>query len=89
MKDWSIAAELINQLEKDLDAAREAQRYAESQQQAGYRVLSRSHEERDKLTAENQKQAQEIENLKTQLALSQEENQRLKAGMFGECDLAF
>jgi hypothetical protein len=54
MKDWSIAAESINQLQKDLDAAREAQRYAESQQEAGYRVLTRSHEERDKLKAENQ-----------------------------------
>ena len=74
MKDWSIAAESINQLQKDLDAAREAQRYAESQQEAGYRVLTRSHEERDKLKAENQQQAQEIQSLKAQLALSQEEN---------------
>jgi hypothetical protein len=70
MKDWSIAAESINQLWKDLDAAREAQRYAESQQEAGYRVLTRSHEERDKLEAKNQQQAQGIESLKTQLALS-------------------
>jgi hypothetical protein len=89
MKDWSIAAESINQLQKDLDAAREAQRYAESQQEAGYRVLTRSHEERDKLKAENQQQAQEIESLKAHLALSQEENKRLKDGMFGECKLAY
>jgi hypothetical protein len=87
MKDGSIAAESINQLQKDLDAAREAQRYAESQQEAGYCVLTRSHEERDKLKAEGQQQAQEIKSLKAQLALSQEENQRLKAGMFGECNL--
>jgi hypothetical protein len=60
IKDWSIAAESINQLQKDLDAAREAQRYAELQQEAGYRVLTRSHEERDKLKAENQQQAQEM-----------------------------
>ena len=88
MKDGSVAAESINQLQKDLDAAREAQRYVESQQEAGYHVLTRSHEERDKLKAENQQQAQEIESLKTQLALSQKENQRLKTGMFGECVLA-
>jgi len=40
MKNVSIAAEMINQLQKDLDMARKAQRYAESQQEAGYRVLS-------------------------------------------------
>ena len=67
MKDGSVAAESINQLQKDLDAAREAQRYAESQQEAGYRVLTRSHEERDKLKAEGQQQAQEIKSLKAQL----------------------
>ena len=89
MKDDSIAAESINQLRKDLDTAREAQRYAESQQEAGYRVLSRSHEKRDKLKAESEQQVQEIKSLKAQLALSQEENQRLKAGMFGECNLVF
>jgi hypothetical protein len=89
MKVWSIAAESINQLQKDLDAAREAQRYVESQQEAGYRVLARSHEERDKLKAEKQQQAQEIESLKTQLAQSQEENKRLKGGMFGKCNQAF
>jgi hypothetical protein len=83
-KDEFIAAESINQLQKDLETAREAQRYAESQQEAVYRVLSRSHGERDKLKAENQQQAQEIQSLKAQLALSQEENQKLKAGMFGK-----
>jgi hypothetical protein len=50
--------------------------------------LTQSHGERDKLKAGNQQQAQEIESLKTQLALSQGENQRLKAGMFGECNVA-
>ena len=88
MKDWSIAAGSIGQLQKELDAAKEAQWYAESQREAGYRVLTRSHEENDKLKAENQQQAQEIENLKAQLALSQEENQKLKSGIFGECDPA-
>jgi hypothetical protein len=83
-----IAAEAINQLQKDLESAREAQRYAESQREAGYRVLTRSHEEKDKLKAENGQQAQEIQSLKAQLALSQEENRKLKAGMFGECDPA-
>ena len=56
MKDDSIAAESINQLRKDLDIAREAQRYAELPQEAGYRVLSRSYEERDKLKAESEQQ---------------------------------
>ena len=54
MKDDSIAAESINQLQKDLDIAREAQRYAEAQQEAGYRVPSRSYEERDKLKVEGE-----------------------------------
>jgi hypothetical protein len=35
------------------------------------------------------KQAQEIKNLKAQLALSQEENQRLEAGIFGERNIVF
>jgi hypothetical protein len=83
-----VAAEAINQLQKDLESTREAQRYAESQREAGYRVLTRSQEERDKLKAENGQQAQEIQSLKAQLALSQEENRKLKAGMFGECDPA-
>ena len=87
MKNVSIAAEMINQLQKDLDMAWKAQRYAESQQEAGYRVLSRSHEERDKLKAEGKQQVQEIKSLKAQLTVTQEENQRLKAGMFGKCNL--
>lgn len=83
----SVAADSINQLQKDLKTAREVQRYTESQQEAGYRVLTRSHEERDRLKAEREQQAQEIQSLKAQLALSQEENQKLKAGMFGKYDL--
>ena len=51
--------------------------------------LSQSYEERDKLKAEGEQQAQEIKSLKAQLTLSQEENQRLKAGMFGKCNLIF
>ena len=70
MKNVSIAAETKNQLQKDLDIARKAQRYAESQQEASYRVLSRSHEERDRLKAEGEQQVQEIESLKAQLAIS-------------------
>ena len=87
MKNDSIVAESINQLQKDLDMARKAQRYAEAQQEAGYRVLSRSHEERDKLKAEGEQQVQEIKSLKAQLTVTQEENQSLKAGMFGKCNL--
>jgi hypothetical protein len=59
-KGKSVAAESINQLQRDLKAAKEAQRYAEAQQEAGYRVLTRSHEERDKLKAKKEQQAQEI-----------------------------
>ena len=79
-----IAVESLGQLQKDLDAAREAQRYVESQQEAGHRVLTRSHEEKNKLKAENQKHVEEIKSLKTQLAQALEENQRLKGGMFGK-----
>jgi uncharacterized protein (DUF3084 family) len=85
---YFVVAESINQLQKDLETAREAQRYAESQREAGYHVLTRSREERDKLKAENEQQAQDIQSLKAQLALSQGENQKLKAGMFSECDPA-
>jgi hypothetical protein len=85
---YFVAAESINQLQKDPETAREAQRYSESQWEAGYRVLTRSHEESDKLKAENEQQAQEIQSLKAQLALSQGENRKLKASMFGECDPA-
>jgi hypothetical protein len=85
---YFVAVESINQLQKDLETAREAQRYAESHREADYRALTRSHEERDKLKAENGQQAQEIQSLKAQLALSQEEKRKLEAGMFGECDPA-
>ncbi|KAE8791508.1 40s ribosomal protein s5-1 [Hordeum vulgare] len=42
------------QLHKDLDAARESQRYAKSQHEAGRWVLSRSLDEKNDLKAENQ-----------------------------------
>ena len=87
--DVLIATESIGQLRKDLDAAKESQRYAESQHDAGLRVLKRSHEENNKLKAENQQQAKEVESLKTQLAQALEENQRLKSGMFIKCYLSF
>jgi hypothetical protein len=62
-----VAAESICQLQKDLDAAKESQRYAESHYQAGLRVLKRSHEENNKLKPDNQHQAKELESLKSQL----------------------
>ena len=83
-KDCLVAAESIGQLEKELKAAKEAQRYAESQHEAGYRVLALSHEDKNKLKAENQRQAKEVERLKSQLAQTLEENQRLKGGIFGK-----
>ena len=53
MKDCFIAAESINQLQKDLNIAKESQRYSELQQKAGRQVLTRSHEEKNKLKEEN------------------------------------
>jgi hypothetical protein len=79
-----IAAKAIGQLQKDLDAAKETQRYAESQHQAGLRVLKRSQEETNKLKTENQQQAEEVESLKTQLGQVRRENQRLRSGMFNK-----
>ena len=85
MREYFIAAESIGQLQKDLDTARESQRYAESQHEAGRPVLNRSLEEKNQLKAENQRQAEELESLKTQLAQDQDENQRLQRGMFCKC----
>ena len=51
-------------MQKDLDTAKESQRYAESQYKAGRQVTTRSHEEKNKLKMENQRQAEEIEGLK-------------------------
>ena len=39
-------------------------RHAKSLQEAGYRALSRSYEEKDKLKAEGEQQVQEINSLK-------------------------
>ena len=46
--------------------------------EAGKRVLTRSHEEKNELKAENQRKAEEIGSLKSQLAQALEENQKLK-----------
>ena len=81
-----LAAESIGKLQKDLDAARDSQRYAESQYEAGCLSLQRNLEEKKRLQVENKQQAEEIENLKTQLAHAQEENQKLQRGMFSKCD---
>ena len=89
MREYFIAAESIGQLQKDLDAARESQRYAESQHEAGRCVLNRSLEEKNQLKAENQRQAEELESLKTQLTQSQEENHRLRRGLFYKCTYIF
>ena len=53
MKECPIAAKSISQVKKDLDAAKESQRYAESQHEAGHRGLTRAHEEKNKLKVEN------------------------------------
>ena len=74
----------MRQLRKDLEAAKESQRSAESRHEAGKRVLTRSHEEKNKLKAENQRKAEEIESLKFQLAQALEENQKQKGGMFSK-----
>lgn len=47
-------------------------------------MLTRSLEENNELKAENQRKADEIESLKTQLAQALEENQKLKGGIFGK-----
>ena len=83
---YFLAAKSIGQLQKDLDAARESQRYAESQYEAGCLSSQRNLEEKKCLQAENRQQAKEIESLKTQWAQTQEENQKLQRGMFGKCD---
>lgn len=76
-----VEPESIAQVQKDLDAAKETQRYAESQHQAGLRVLKRSQEETNKLKAVNQQQAEKLEGIKTQLAQVRGENQSLRSGI--------
>jgi hypothetical protein len=85
-RGYYVAAESIGQLQKDLDVARESQRYAESQHEAGGHVMTRHIEEKNRFKEENQKQAEEIESLKAQLAQVQGENQILQRGMYGERD---
>ena len=85
-RGYYIAAESIGQLQKDLDVARESQRYAESQHEAGGRVMTRHIKEKNRYKEENKKQAEEIESLKAQLAQVQGENQILQSGMYGEYD---
>ena len=65
------ATEVVNELRKELEA--------------GKRVLTRSHEEKNELKAENKRQAEEIVGLKTQLAQALEENQRVKGVIYGKC----
>ena len=69
-------------------AAKESQRYAESRHQAGLWVLKCIHEETNKLKAENQQHAKELEILKAHLAQALGDNQRLKSGMFSKCHLS-
>lgn len=76
------AGESIDQMQKDLDASREAERYAKSQLEACQHVLKRCREEDNNLKEENKKQVEEVESLKTQLAQTREENPKLKGGMF-------
>ena len=83
---YYVAAESIGQLQKDLDVARESQQYAESQLEAGHRVLQRHLEEKNHLKEENRQQAEQIESSNAQLAQAQGENQNLQRGMFGKYD---
>jgi hypothetical protein len=65
-----------------LDAAKVDAGYATSQQQAGERVLTHHIQEKIKLKDKTIEQAREIENLKAQLTMSQEENQKIKETLF-------
>ena len=86
MQGYHVSAESIGQLQRDLDVARESQQYAESQLEAGHRVLQHHLNEKNRLKEENRQQAEQIESLKAQLAQAQGENQNLQRGMFGKND---
>ena len=79
-----VEVETIGQLEKDLKQAREDLLYAESQQQAGQSVLTRSREDNNELKAKNKQHAQEIERLKAQLAAAEEKNQQTSRALAGK-----
>ena len=76
------AAAVINQLQKDLDAAKDDAEYASSHHQAGIGVLAYHLQEKAKLKDKTIKQAQEIGSLKTQLLASQDENRKIKETLF-------
>ena len=67
---FPIATESISQLRKKLEV--------------GKWVPMRSHEEKNELKAENQRKAEEIKSLKSQLAQALEKNQKLKGVIFGK-----
>jgi hypothetical protein len=67
-----------------LDAVKEDAEYASSQHQAGAGVLAHHLQENAKLKDKVAEQAQEIENLKTQLTASHAENRKIKETLFGK-----
>jgi hypothetical protein len=70
-----------------LDAAKDDAEYVSSQQLTGLGVLAHHLQENAKLKDKIGEQAQEIENLRTQLTASQDENRKIKETLFGKCVL--
>ena len=81
---YFVAVESIGQLQKDLEMAKESQRYAESHNEANNNSLFRSVDENKKLKEEKQEHIRQTGSLHTQLGQVTEENRRLKGGMFGK-----
>ena len=72
-----------------MDAAKDDAEYATSQHQAGLGVLAHHLQENAKLKDKVAEQAQEIENLKTQLMASHDENHKIKETLFGKSVISF
>ena len=71
-----------NQLEEELKTAQVDKQHAERQEATGQRILMWTRDEKNKLQDANIKQAEELKDIRAQLADALKENRRLKGGIF-------
>ena len=73
----------LDQLEEKLKAAQVDKQHAERQEAAGQPILKRTRDEKNKLQDANIKLAEEMKDIRAQLADTLKENRKLKGGIFG------
>ena len=79
-----LAAEALGHLERDLKQARDDLAYAEAQRQANQHVVTQRVGDVNVLRAENARQAQEVESLKSHLVAAEAKNRRMDDIIYGE-----